>query len=94
MKPQVSIYNWSVITNPNSYQAPEAITVYLAGDALDHPDGPGFNTNVRTSRIVRLDLKGRQVETANTLYTLEGPPDAEWVAFLRSIDYDLTQLPD
>jgi hypothetical protein len=93
MKPEVMIYNWSIVSSANPYTAPEAASICLAGDALDRPNHVCFS-DVRTSRIINLDLKGRRVETLNTIYLLEGPPDQEWAAYLESIQYDLSKLPE
>jgi hypothetical protein len=93
-KPTFKITNWSIVSNGNSpYQAPEWMSVCLYGDAIDHPY-PGLNEDVRTSRIVTMNLKGRMVETKNSIYLLEGLPDQKWIAYLEAIKYDLSKLPE
>jgi hypothetical protein len=90
MKPEVSIRQWSVVSDfaDNPYQAPECLRLFLSGEVED--DKP---YRIRSSQIVNLDLMGRRVETRNTMYLLKGPPDAGWVAFLCSIGWDIKQLP-
>ena len=61
-KPVVRIKDWGVMGG------------VLVGTAIDHPKGPGGETDVRTSSIVsRYDRDGvSYIETRNTLYQLEG----------------------
>lgn len=60
MKPIVQIKNWVIMGN------------VLFGTALNHPNGGGGETDVRTSRIVKRE--GNRVETLNTIYELIGDP--------------------
>lgn len=93
MKPEVKVYGWSIVGNISSYLAPEAITKHVRGNVESHPV-LGSAKGIRSSSIQDMDLKGRRVETFNTIYLLEGPPDLEWVKFLESTGYDMNKLPE
>jgi hypothetical protein len=81
------LLNWStVIANP--YQAPEVgCNIRLCGEVEDHPnfkDGDRIETSRVKSSI------GRIVETrSGSVYSLEGPPDPDWMEYLQMIKYDL-----
>jgi hypothetical protein len=94
MKPVVQINNWSVIaTINNPYEAPECTVTRLQGSVVNHANFEA-GTNITTGRIISLDLKARKIETVNTIYQLDGPPDLKWVEFLKSANYDLSKLPE
>ena len=94
MKPEIKIRNWSTVAGCNDpYRAPETIPLVLRGDVEDHP-ALGRCNGITTSKIIELDLKGRRVETYNTIYFLDGPPDERWVEYLKSINYDMNKLPE
>lgn len=93
MKPEVRITNWGTSANlRNPYQPPEGQISVLFGDVVNHPT-LGSVKGLLSSHIVNLDLKNRRVETNNTVYLLDGPPDANWIKYLESINYDLSKLP-
>lgn len=60
----------------------------LMGNTIGHPkyglDGAEY---VMTSRVLRVNFAGREVETMNTIYELIGEPSAEWVKWLGENDY-------
>lgn len=68
-KPSVRIYDWKL-----GYWPPESDHRVLWGIAVDHP-GPFVSNNhmIKSSRVLRVDLKNNEVETQNTIYKLEGP---------------------
>ena len=74
-KPKVVLNNWSVVMhgNPTPYTCPESIRSCLAGDVVGHPSFDDGHY-VTTSPLVRpVSIRnGMIVETANTLYMLEG----------------------
>ncbi len=84
-KPKVVLNNWSVVMhgNPTPYTAPEQLgRLCLGGDVVGHPSFDDGHY-VTTSPLVRpfqptegpnvLSIRdGMIVETANTLYMLEG----------------------
>jgi hypothetical protein len=91
MKPEVKIRNWSVVSDfSNPYQAPECLKLFLSGEVEDD----NGKCIIRSSSVVSLNLLGRKVETRNTVYLLEGPPDEGWLSFLTSTGYDLSKLPE
>jgi hypothetical protein len=82
-KPKVVLNNWSVVMhgNPTPYTCPETIRSCLAGDVVGHPsfdDGHYVTTSPIVSHVWRDPLgvsrirDGMIIETANTLYMLEG----------------------
>jgi hypothetical protein len=93
MKAEVKIRNWAVIGSLNPYQAPEICIKYLTGSVENHPKLGSSNSMV-SGPIENLDLKGRRVETRNTIYLLEGPPNESWIEYLKQINYDLNRLPE
>lgn len=94
MKSEVNITNWSIGDSCNNpYLAPELRQLVLHGDVINHPM-LGTCKGLLSSSLIELDLKARRVETQNTIYLLEGPPDEKWVEFLKSINYDMSKLPD
>jgi hypothetical protein len=93
MKPEVKIRNWAVVGSGDPYRAPEIDMKRLVGDVEDHPT-LGKTNDLMSGPIQELDLKGRRVETINTIYLLEGAPNPAWVRHLIEIDYDLNRLPE
>ncbi len=76
MKPTVTLREWSICAR-NPYQPPE-VPPRLQGLVFGHPrhsDG----SKIVTSHIV--GVSGRHVETPHTIYLLEGPPAADYVAW-------------
>ena len=75
-KPQVVLTNWFVVAGGGMdvYKAPETVRSCLAGDVVGHPDFDDGH-HVTTSPIVGpVSVRdGRIIETANTLYLLDGP---------------------
>jgi len=80
-KPKVVLKHWSVVMhgNPTPYTSPESVRSCLAGDVVGHPsfdDGHYVTTSplvALQSCVVGLSIRdGMIVETANTLYMLEG----------------------
>lgn len=66
-KPRVKITHWSI----HSYESGGEKWDQLVGIAQDHPYlGRGW---VRTSKIVKSDVKNRTVETLNSIYELSDP---------------------
>ena len=65
MKKQTAhIEQWSIV-----YAACGAR--YMMGQISQHPNQSYFKAPIQqTSRVVRLDVQGRQCETENTIYTL------------------------
>ena len=79
-KPEVSIDRWAFRTPPDPYKAPEALPTVLTGHVEDHPSLPDGPTT--TSRVVRISIVDKEVETLNTLYRLK-EPDPDFVRWLE-----------
>ena len=76
-KPKVVLNNWSVIghsvVGSLPYCPPEAVRLCLAGDVVGHPrfdDGHFIKSSPIVGPVSIRD--GMIIETANTLYLLEG----------------------
>jgi hypothetical protein len=81
MKPTIRIENWSIgdLGMVDPYKAPECRKKALCGHIPNHPI-QGELKNAKTSQIVDIDLAGRRVETANSLYAL-GAIDPDYLAY-------------
>lgn len=80
----VMMKNWSFQLHGDPYLAPELWTSRLHGEVYNHPD-PRHNDGKRvaTSEILKIDLPNRKVTTISREYNLEGPPDSQWVEWLK-----------
>jgi len=80
-KPVVTMREWA-LRKTSAYEAPE-IPPRLSGAVYGHPSRPDGEV-ILTSRIVAAE--GRRIETANTVYLLDGPPEAAYVAWCKEHD--------
>lgn len=60
----------------------------LMGNTIGHPKfGLDQAPYVMTSKVLRVNFVGREVETLNTIYELVGPPREDWVKWLDDNDH-------
>lgn len=75
-KPVIKIEQWGTVRDDSDpYKAPEIRPMYLTGHIPNHP-ARGEIKQATTTRIVKLDIAGKQIETRNSIYELgEAHPD-------------------
>ena len=89
-KPIKVMKNWSTTGDWNSYTAPELRRLKLHGDVA-RDDGsirPVITSSVIDAVTTEAGL--RLIETRNTVYSLVGPPNPEWVEWMKEngIEFD------
>jgi len=78
VKKEIGIREWAFVSPWDGYSAPEIRQLHLLG-LCNHPKYPYESCGkIRSSYIVKIDHAARIVETCNSIYHLEGPPDPKW----------------
>lgn len=91
-----TLKNWAIVMVGGPYDAPETHTCAFSGRVYGR-DGFEDGSRIVTSRPTSVDMESepRTVTTkSGTIYKLDGPPAAEWVAFLFSNGYSVQQYVD
>ena len=94
-KPQVVLVNWSIKGDINPYRAPEQFGPRLAGEVVGHPNHDDGHYVTTSPLVWNGSLEGDTairdqmiVETANTLYLLEGV-DPKYKAWCDANSYEV-----
>lgn len=86
-----TLVDWSIVRIfNNQYQAPETAKTVLLGKVYGHPNHKNGEP-VRTSELLKLNLKTKTALTKHSMYFLE-EPNQDWLTWLKDNGYTLQQF--